>query len=74
MAEEEMAFSVSGVSGRERKRRAWLRQRRGVLLFSMDSKPRRWGSHGAWRTRGGKALQPVGTVATERIPVFSSSG
>jgi hypothetical protein len=30
----------------------------------------RWDSHGAWRTRGGRALKPVGTIAAERILVF----
>jgi hypothetical protein len=36
----------------------------------MDSRQRRWDSHGAWRTRGGKALKPVGTVAAEWFRVF----
>jgi hypothetical protein len=74
LAEEEMAFSASDVSGRERKKEGAAKAVQGVLLFSMDSRQRHWDSHGAWRTRGGKALKPVGTIAAEWFRFFSSSG
>jgi hypothetical protein len=71
-----MAFPASGVSGEKGKGGHGSGSAGGVLLFSMDSRQRRWDSHGAWRTRGGKALKPVGTLAAEwfRVFFFSSSG
>jgi hypothetical protein len=40
LAEEEMAFSSSDMSGRERKKEGAAQAVQGVLLFSMGSKQR----------------------------------
>jgi hypothetical protein len=60
----------SAEEGEKGKRRARLRQCRGGAPLLDGQQAARWDSHGAWRTCGGRALKPVGTVAAERILVF----